>query len=116
MQFFKLKSDFFFSFFSCDKSHFSSNFLISGVRLHNLSKLGLYLVMATVIVTACTDSRSDVQISRSENNGSGARAPLPLRGARPADAKFLKVVVLANIFLRKTVRMKVSSENVEKLC
>ena len=46
----------------------------------------------------------------------GGRAPLPLRGARPADAKILKVVVSANIFLRKTVRMEVSSEKVEKLC
>ena len=37
-------------------------FLFSGVRLQNWSKLGLYLVMATVIVTAGADSRSDVQI------------------------------------------------------
>ncbi len=37
-------------------------FLFSGVRLQNWSTLGLYLVMATVIVTAGTNSRSDVQI------------------------------------------------------
>ena len=53
---------------------FFSHFLISGVRLQNWSKLGLYLVMATVIMFALTDSRSDVQNNRSEKPDP-ARAP-----------------------------------------
>ncbi len=72
MQFFKLKSDFFRNVHV--KMYLFSNFLISGVRLQNLSKLGLYLVMATVIMFALTDSRSDVQNKRSEKHNS-ARAP-----------------------------------------
>ena len=51
-------------------------FLFSGVRLQNWSKLGLHLVIATVIVSAGTDSRSDVQNQRSEKPDPGG-APAP---------------------------------------
>ena len=49
-------------------------FLFSGVRLQNWSKLGLYLVMATMIMFALTDSRSDVPNKISEKPDP-ARAP-----------------------------------------
>ena len=116
MQFFKLKSDFFFLRFFYVKISVFSQISWSQVFVCRIGR-NLVCTLSWQQWLWLQERIQDLMYRFKDLKKwiRGARAPPPA-GAGPADLKILKVVVLANIFLRKTVRMEVSSENVEKLC